>query len=79
MAELNPEKTEPAPDARPRTSRYANPGHPSAEELMAEQGTGPIMDVSELHGDFWPEDESIEEFIATYREWRGHKREDPAP
>ena len=29
---------------------------------MIEQGTGPIADVSALHGDFWPEEESIEEF-----------------
>jgi hypothetical protein len=45
---------------------------------MAEQGTGPITDVSVLHGDFWPEDESVEEFVATIREWRGHKRTDPS-
>lgn len=31
---------------------------------MAEQGTGLIADVSVLHGDFWPEEESIEEFLA---------------
>jgi len=38
---------------------------------MAEQGTGPITDVAALHGDFWPEEESVEEFVAV-REWRGH-------
>jgi hypothetical protein len=53
-------------------------GHPSFEQLMAEQGTGPITDVSVLHGDFWPEAESIEEFLATLHEWRGHKRTEPA-
>jgi len=45
---------------------------------MAEQGTGPITGVSALHGDFWPEEESIEEFLETLRDWRGHKRTDPA-
>lgn len=45
---------------------------------MAEQGTGPIADVSVLHGDFWPEEESIECFLETLHEWRGHKRTDPA-
>lgn len=45
---------------------------------MAEQGTAPITDVSVLHGDFWPEEESVEEFVATIREWRGHKRPDPS-
>jgi hypothetical protein len=57
---------------------YSATGHPSFEQLMAEQGTGPITDVSELHGDFWPEEESIEEFLATLHEWRGHKRTEPA-
>jgi hypothetical protein len=45
---------------------------------MAEQGTGPIADVSALHGDFWPEEESIEDFLDTLHEWRGHKRTDSA-
>ena len=41
---------------------------------MAQQGTGPITDVSLLHGDFWPEEENIEDFIATLYEWRGRGR-----
>jgi hypothetical protein len=45
---------------------------------MTEQCTGPIDDVAVLHGDFWPEEESIEEFIDTLREWRGHRRTDSA-
>ena len=53
-------------------------GHPSVEQLMAEQGTGPVSDVSLIHGNFWPEEESVEEFVATVREWRGHKRTDPS-
>ena len=78
MAKLNGKHPKPAPEARPQTSRYANPRCPTPEELMAEQGTGPITDISQLRADFWPEEESIDEFVATYREWRGHKREDPA-
>jgi len=49
-------------------------GHPSLEELQAEQGTGPITDVQVLRGDFWPEDEPIEDFLEALHEWRGHKR-----
>jgi len=45
---------------------------------MAEQGTGAICDVSVLHGDFWPEDESIEDFLDALHEWRGHNRTDLA-
>jgi hypothetical protein len=63
----------------PTTVPYAS-GHPSVEQLMAEQGTGPITDVSALRGDFWPEEKSVEEFVATIREWRGHRRTDaPTP
>jgi hypothetical protein len=57
---------------------YASSAHPSIEQLMAEQGTGPITDVSVLHGDFWPEEESIEEFLTTLHAWRGHKPSDPS-
>ena len=62
-----------------RVSRFVlATGHPSTEQLSAEQGTGPITDVRLLRGDFWPEEESIEEFLATLHEWRGHARTDPA-
>ena len=63
---------------RDHPAEYSATGHPSVEQLMTEQGTGPIEDVSVLHGDFWPEEEPIEEFLDTLREWRGHKRTDPA-
>ena len=78
MAELNREHRDSPPDDRPRAVRYAAFGHPSVEQLMAEQETGPITDVSVLHGEFWPEEESIEGFLETLHEWRGHKRTDPA-
>jgi hypothetical protein len=48
------------------------------EQLMAEQGTGPISDVAVLHGEFWPEEESTEDFLEALHEWRGHKRTEPA-
>ncbi len=57
---------------------YSAEGHPSVQQLMAEQGTGPITDVSVLHGDFWPEEEPMEAFLDALHEWRGHKRTDPA-
>ena len=66
-------------DSAGRVSRFVlATGHPSTEQLSAEQGTGPITDVRLLRGDFWPEEESIEEFLATLHEWRGHARTDPA-
>ena len=78
MAEVNRKRPDDAPDDRRRTVEYSAGGHPSIEQLMAEQGTGPIADPAMLHGDFWPEEESIEDFLVALHEWRGHKRTDPA-
>ena len=78
MTEGNRKQEHSGPEEPPAAVPYASSGHPSFEHLMAEQGTGPITDVSVLHGDFWPEEESIEEFLETLYEWRGRKRIDPA-
>jgi hypothetical protein len=43
------------------------------DEIIAQQGKSAIADLSALHGDFWPEEESIEDFLAALHEWRGHK------
>ena len=55
----------------PRDNFYANP---AMDELIAQQGKGPIADVRVLHGNFWPEDEPIEHFLEALHEWRGHRR-----
>ncbi len=51
---------------------------PTLDELIAQQGKSPILDARSLHGDFWPEDEPIEKFLAALDEWRGRKRNLPA-
>ena len=38
--------------------KYARAGHPSIEELIAEQGTKFPADPADLLGDFWPEERS---------------------
>lgn len=43
---------------------------PTVEELAAEQGVKPVTDVSKLKGDFWPEDESMDEFLVWLRKLR---------
>ena len=58
--------------------RYSQAGHPSIEELVAEQGTRFRLDPAELLGDFWPEEESIEDFLRALHEWRGHNKSDRA-
>jgi hypothetical protein len=77
MAELGRQRRDSAKGG-PGPVRYSAAGHPSVEQLVAEQGTGPITDVSVLHGEFWPDEESIEDFLDTLHEWRGHVRTDPA-
>jgi hypothetical protein len=59
----------------PRHDFYANP---TVDELIAQQRKEPIRDPRILLGDFWPEDEPIEEFLAALRQWRGHDKSDRA-
>lgn len=40
------------------------------QELAAEQGVRPIANVAGVVGDFWPRDDSVDEFLAAVREWR---------
>jgi hypothetical protein len=74
VAKVNRQHRDAAADNRPAPVPDASNGYPSVEQLMAEQGTGPITDMSVLHVDFWPEEETVEKFLATLREWRGHER-----
>jgi len=46
------------------------------ETLAAQQGVVPIVDPADLLGDFWPEEDSIDEFIAAVRRWR-HEGKEP--
>lgn len=39
------------------------------ESLAEEQGVRPAVDLDELVGDFWPEDESVDDFLAAVRSW----------
>jgi hypothetical protein len=40
------------------------------DALAAEQGAPLAVRFEDLLGDFWPEDETCDEFIASLREWR---------
>jgi hypothetical protein len=42
----------------------------SVAELAKAQGVQPIQTLDQLWGDFWPEDESIDEFIDAIYQWR---------
>ncbi len=52
-------------------------GHRTVEQLAVEQGTGPIEDVALLRGDFWPEEDSIDDFLAALERWRGSGWSEP--
>jgi hypothetical protein len=58
--------------------KYARRGHPTMEELITAQGLTFPRDPRDLLGKFWPEDESIDDFLSALREWRGHTKTDPA-
>ncbi len=58
--------------------KYESAGRPSIEELKQAQGAIPTSDPRELLGDFWPEDENIDDFLAAQREWRGHSKTNQA-
>lgn len=58
--------------------KYLRKGHPTVEELIAEQGLTFPRDPRELIGNFWPEDESIDDFLKLLHESRGHVKTGPA-
>jgi len=58
--------------------KYVDQGHPKIEELIAEQGIVFPRDPRDLLGDFWPEEESIDNFVRALRESRGPRNTDPA-
>ena len=78
MAGPNPHHRKPRPAGSQPATPDGNSGHPSVEQLTAEQGSGPITDISELRGSFWPEEETVRQFLDALHEWRGHKQANPA-
>lgn len=65
-------------DSKSNDPRFKFEANPTLDELIAQQGKGPVSDIRVLHGDFWPHEESIEDFLAALHEWRGHGKADPA-
>jgi len=62
MAQRNP--------IRPDDVSGAEAARKELERLAAEQGVEPITDFESLKADFWPEDESVDDFVRTVRERR---------
>jgi hypothetical protein len=47
-----------------------NRAHSRAWELAKQQGVKPIQNVEEVKGNFWPEEESTDEFLSWLRKTR---------
>jgi hypothetical protein len=66
-----------SPGEGPAASLYAGLPRRDPRELAdraREQGAPLSVHFDDLLGDFWPEDESADEFMATLREWRREGR-----
>jgi plasmid stability protein len=64
----------------PEGSLYAGLPRRSPRELIdlaRQQGAPVAVRFEDLLGDFWPENESADEFMATLREWRRDGRAAP--
>lgn len=55
---------------RERASRAEFERHHTLAELAAAQDVKPIARIEQVLGDFWPPDETADEFIAAVRAWR---------
>ena len=45
------------------------------DDLAAEQGVGPVTDVRSLIADFWPDEDDVDDFVATIRSLRDNTRD----
>jgi hypothetical protein len=62
--------------ARERARRQA---HSRAWELAQRQGINPLQNVKELKGDFWPDEESTDEFLSWLRKTRREDEQRSTP
>lgn len=62
--------SENAPETQAAKEEARKAAHARAWELARQQGVKPIQNMDELKGDFWPEEESVDEFLAWVRELR---------
>ncbi len=42
----------------------------SLQALAVQQGVSPVTDLDRLRGEFWPDGENADDFLAALREWR---------
>lgn len=84
IAVLSPVDASPVPvDETPSRLGEQDNGSPGAsefwesrtvDELAHAQCVNPVKEIEDLSVGFWPENESIDEFIITVRQWRHEDR-----
>ena len=67
---MQPKRTRNRDGQTPELTAEQQAAQAELEALLAAQGVRPITSIAELRGDFWPEDEAPDEFLATIRAWR---------
>jgi len=50
-------------EAQAAADEYRKQAHARAWELAKKQGVKPIRSIEDLQGDFWPEEDSVDEFL----------------
>ena len=68
---------EPRPDAGALERLYAFDALPNLDALAEAQGVRPIESIDDLVTGSWPEDESVEDFIAAATEGRYEEEDEP--
>jgi len=63
------------PERHPASGSMSFYSRPDPEALAREQGVSPVTSFEQLLGDFWPEDESLEDFLEARRRWRREGRD----
>ena len=75
FVDVLPREPTPRRDASALEELYAFDALPNLDDLAEAQGVQLINDIDDLATDFWPEDESVEDFIAAATEGRHEEDE----
>ena len=70
MTKVNREEARVKREAELAREQARSQAHLRAWELAKRQGVKPIQNIDELKGDFWPEEESADEFLSWLRKTR---------
>jgi hypothetical protein len=58
-------------DLRTRGDLDAMDRRSTVLEIASRRGIKPIQSIEELRGNFWPEEDDLDDFLVEWRRWRG--------